>query len=166
MNIQDALSILGLAKTANQEQIKLAYRKACAKFHPDRNPGGLEMMKSVNVAYSWLLEKEYDGSLNPIDGEINTNFGDELMSAINAVIDLEGIIVEVCGSWVWLSGNTKAFKDVIKEAGYFWACKKAKWYFKPEGFKSKGRGTWDMEKIRNTYGSSEVEKNNRARLSA
>jgi hypothetical protein len=164
MNIQDALSILGLAKTANQDQIKLAYRKACTKYHPDRNPGGLEMMKSVNVAYQFLVEKNYDGETAPIDGEINMSFGDELMAAINAVIELEGVIVEICGSWVWLSGDTKPHKDTIKQSGFYWASKKMMWYFRPADYKSKGRGSWDITKIRDTYGSSELAKKTKPKL--
>jgi len=47
MNIKDALSILGLTATADQNTIKAAYRKACTKYHPDRNPAGLEIMKKL-----------------------------------------------------------------------------------------------------------------------
>ncbi|MFN7095305.1 MAG: J domain-containing protein [Burkholderiales bacterium] len=37
--------------------IKHAYRKACAIYHPDRNSAGLEMMKLVNKAYD--IAKDY-----------------------------------------------------------------------------------------------------------
>lgn len=167
MNTKDALSILGLSKIASPDQIKQAYKKASMKYHPDRNPGGLEMMKAVNVAYQFLIESKYDGSLNPFEGEEGSiSFGDNLMAAINAVIDLEGVIIEVCGSWVWLSGNTKPHKDTIKASGYYWASKKMQWYFRPADYKSKNRGNWSMDKIRETYGSSEVEKKEKQKLRA
>lgn len=157
MNIKDALSILGLSKIATQENIKQAYRKACMKYHPDRNPAGLEMMESINVAYQQLIESNYDGSVSPFDGEEgNVNYGDMLNDAINAVIVLDGITIEVCGSWIWLSGDTKKHKDTIKAAGYFWASKKLQWYFRPEDYKSRNHGTWGMDKIRDVYGSSKV----------
>ena len=156
MNIKDALSILGCTAQATQEQIKRQYRIASFKFHPDRNPAGLEMMKSVNVAYQFLVEIAYDGSENPIDEEVNSNFGDELNEAINAVIDLNGLEIEVCGSWVWVTGNTKDHKVAIKEAGYWWAKKKLAWYFRPKDYKSKGRGKFSMDDIRDKYGSESV----------
>lgn len=54
MNQHDALKVLGLSGQVSPESIKLAYKKACSKYHPDRNPAGLEIMKMVNVAYvSW-----------------------------------------------------------------------------------------------------------------
>ena len=167
MNTKDSLSILGLSKIANPDQIKQAYRKACAKYHPDKNPSGLEMMKAVNVAYSYLIEISYDGSVKPFEGEeCNVNYGDSLFDAINAVIDLPGIIIEVCGSWVWISGNTKEYKDRIKEAGYKWASKKFMWYFRPADYKSHNRGSWDMDKIRENYGSSKVQTKEKDKLKA
>jgi hypothetical protein len=163
MNIKDALSILGLTAQADQTAIKTAYRKACIKYHPDRNPAGLEMMKAVNVAYQFLCEIDYNGAERPIDEAVNANFGDELNAAINAVVGLAGIKIEVCGAWVWLTGDTRSHKDAIKAAGYWWACKKAAWYFRPADYKSSNRGDWDLEQIRDKYGSLTV--NNSQRVS-
>jgi len=156
VNIKDALSILSLTATANPSAIKTAYRKASIKYHPDRNAAGLEMMKAVNVAYSFLVEISYDGTERPIDEEVNTDFGEMLNDAINAVINLTGVEVEICGAWVWVTGNTKEHKASIKAAGYWWAKKKAAWYFRPPDYKSKNKGDWDLEKIRNKYGSVSV----------
>ncbi len=156
MKIKDALSILGLTATADQAAMKKAYRKACIKYHPDRNPAGLEMMKAVNVAYQFLQEISYNGVERPIHDEVNSDFGEILNEAINAVIGLSGINIEVCGAWVWLSGNTKQHKEKIKASGYWWAKKKAAWYFRPADYKSRNKGDWDMDKIRDKYGSVSV----------
>lgn len=156
MNIRDALSILGLNATADQNAIKTAYRKACIKYHPDRNPAGLEMMKAVNVAFQFLRDLSYNGAERPIDEEVNCDFGEALNAAINAVIGLAGINIEVCGAWVWLTGDTKAHKDTLKAAGYWWAHKKCAWYFRPQDHKSRNNGDWDLDKIRDTYGSTAV----------
>lgn len=156
MNIKDALSILGLTAQADQNAIKTAYRKACIKYHPDRNAAGLEMMKAVNVAYQFLREIVYNGAENPINEDVNIDFGDMLNDAINAVIGLTGVNIEICGAWVWLTGDTRQHKDAIKAAGYWWACKKAAWYFRPADYKSSNRGDWDLDKIRDKYGSKSV----------
>ena len=70
---------------------------------------------------------------------------------------MEGVTIEVCGIWVWLSGNTKTHKDAIKEAGYKWASKKMQWYFRPDDYKSSSRGTLSMDEIRERHGSQTIE---------
>jgi hypothetical protein len=116
------------------------------------------MMKAVNVAYQFLRDLGYNGVERPINEEVNSDFGDMLNAAITAVIGLGGVNIEVCGAWIWLSGDTKRHKDAIKAAGYWWACKKSAWYFRPPDHKSRNKGDWDLDKIRDTYGSVNVTK--------
>lgn len=56
--------ILGVSKTASQEEIKKAYRSLCKKYHPDKNNGDDTKIKEVNEAYAVLGDeakrKEYD----------------------------------------------------------------------------------------------------------
>jgi hypothetical protein len=112
MNNNDALSILNVTGEYTPEIIKTAYRKACSKYHPDRNPAGLEMMKLVNQAYEAL--KEATGNAN--DSESLSTYGEDICNALNAIIGL-GLDIEICGSWVWLHGDTKPHKDLLKASG-------------------------------------------------
>ncbi len=53
MNYKDYYKILGVAKDASQKDIKKAYRKLAAKYHPDKNPkdtAAEEKFKEVNEA--------------------------------------------------------------------------------------------------------------------
>lgn len=53
--------VLGVAKTASEDDIKKAYRKLARQFHPDRNPGDKQAetkFKEVQEAYDLLSDKQ------------------------------------------------------------------------------------------------------------
>lgn len=69
---KDYYKILGVNKTATDDEIKSAYRKLAMKYHPDKNPGDKvaeEKFKEIAEAYDVLGDpkkrKEYD---NPLSG--------------------------------------------------------------------------------------------------
>ncbi len=64
---KDFYEVLGVSKSATQEEIKAAYRKLALKYHPDRNPGNKEAeekFKEAAAAYEVLSDadkrKKYD----------------------------------------------------------------------------------------------------------
>lgn len=156
MNINEALNLLNLSgENITKEQIKKAYKKAAIKYHPDRNPASAEVMKAVNAAFEFLSNLNMN-SFNHTENEKACNFAEELEEIITELQKLQGVIIEVCGNWIWLSGETKQHKEALKELGCFWASKKKSWYYRPAGHKSKSRRAWEMDEIRNKYGSSTV----------
>ncbi len=57
MDFKDYYQTLGIAKAANDKEIKQAYRKLARKFHPDVNPGDKvaeARFKEINEAYEVL----------------------------------------------------------------------------------------------------------------
>lgn len=61
MEYKDYYNILGVTKTATQEEIKKAYRKLAVKYHPDKNSGDKtaeEKFKEVGEAYEVLKDPE------------------------------------------------------------------------------------------------------------
>lgn len=77
----DPYSILGVPRTASQEEIKRAYRKLAAQHHPDREGGDTAKFQEVQGAYAIIGDPqkraEYDNPPAPQmgPGGFSFNFG-------------------------------------------------------------------------------------------
>jgi DnaJ family protein C protein 9 len=74
--------LLGIVKTASDQEVTSAYRKMALQFHPDRNPDGSEQFKKINEAYSVLSDKAKRASYDktgviPGSGDASTDKEDE-----------------------------------------------------------------------------------------
>lgn len=152
MKLSDAVQILGLSGAINAETVRQAWREAAKKYHPDVNPAGNKMMQLINEAYETL--KDCEGSVeNTAADAKGRTYPEAVNEALNAIIGLAGLDIEICGAWVWVGGNTYQHRATLKAAGFFFAGQKKRWYFRPEDWRSTSRGTFSMDDIRARYGS-------------
>ena len=137
----------------NVTELKQVYRQLALKFHPDKG-GDTEEMQAINQEYQEALDHLLQ------DGKIDQNeFNDswDIVEKVNQVIHIPDITIEICGTWIWISGNTYPVKGTLKDNGFFWAGKKKMWYWRPPEQKRSRRTTQSMNWIRDKYGSESPE---------
>ena len=55
---RDYYEVLGISKTASEDEVKKAFRKAAVKYHPDKEGGDEAKFKEVNEAYEVLKDQQ------------------------------------------------------------------------------------------------------------
>ena len=147
------------------EQIKKRYRELAQKFHPDHNKeiDTNKIMAEINLQYEQFKNqkftstnhetgKTYEQTFDPFDG---------YRELIDALLKIPGITIELCGTWLWITGVKKEDKEkqaILKELGFTFAFKKSAWYWKPgdKKYRKKSKKELNLDEIRNLYGSNRV----------
>jgi len=123
-------------------EAKKIYKQLAKVLHPDVG-GNEEDFKNLNAIYNHILE-------NGIYFTNESKFDLELEKIISKILHFENIVIEVVGSWIWLSGDTKSIKETLKDLGFKWASQKKMWYFGE--MKSKNPHPKSLDEIKSKYG--------------
>lgn len=150
------------------EELKRQYKQLALKHHPDLG-GNTTDMQQINSEYDILFEKlkhthaTAEGKTYTESKE-TTETPDEFKNIINALINLEGINIELCGSWLWITGNTKEHKEVLKGLHFRWSKSKCAWYYHTEDYKKSSKKTYSLDEIRDLYGSETIKSEPKLKL--
>jgi molecular chaperone DnaJ len=105
----DYYEILGVARTANDGDLKSAYRKLAMKYHPDRNPGDKtaeEKFKEAAEAYAILADPE--------KRSLYDRFGHAgVKSAAGAGAGFDPSVFQEFGDFADILGNMFGFGDLF-----------------------------------------------------
>ena len=149
----------------SMEAVKKQYRKLAMKYHPDRG-GDEETFKQINNEYEEAMEIAKANETKKAKTKKEEDFiksqytnSKNFRSIIDKLIVLEGIEIEITGTWLWLRGNTYKYKEYLKsEFNAQWSKSKKCWFISPnkDFRKTRGYKGKSMSSIRNIYGSTKI----------
>ena len=140
-------------KFASREQVKERYRDLCKIHHPDKG-GFTEVMQAINAEYAIASDqavRREKPDWQEGQYEEEAIISERIRAAMEKIIKLKGIEIEVCGLWIWVGGDTHPVRESLGNAGYRWSKGKKKWYF--PGVASRNHQPFSMNQIRMRYGS-------------
>jgi len=90
--------VLGVSRSATEEEIKKSYRRMALQFHPDRNPGNKEAeekFKEAAEAYEILMDEEKRAIYDRYGHEGLSNSGFQGFHGFDDIITSFGDILEI-----------------------------------------------------------------------
>ena len=138
------------------DKIKAKYKKLAKQYHPDLG-GDTPTMQEINKEYAFASARAITGAnLSEEQTENEILSSEAYRNAIEKIIQLQGITIELVGYWIWITGNTYPVKTTLKDAGFLFAPKKAAWYFRTAEYKVSQSSGKSLDEIRAKYGSEIV----------
>ena len=108
------------------DELKAAHRRLALKYHPDMG-GSTEIMQEINNEHDALFEQlKRQHNANADEYHQTTETAEEFREILAVLLGLPGLTVELCGSWLWISGETRQHKDALKAAGCRWSSSRLK----------------------------------------
>ena len=145
------------AQCTTLDELKSEYRRLVKLHHPDLG-GDTATMQAINAAYEDAfdrLKKQHNDTHD--EAHQTTETAAEFMEIIEVLLRLDGLDIELCGSWLWIGGNTREHKDALKAAGCRWSSNKKLWYWRHEEDSHRWhRGKSTIGEIRAKYGSQHI----------
>ena len=141
------------------DELRTMYRKLAVRYHPDKG-GSTVDMQEINAEYDYLSKNLINSNTTYSEGRkyYEHHASQFIRDKLNEVIFFEDVIIEVIGSWIWISGNTRVIKEELKEKGFRFSPNKLAWYWYYGDYHKLSKRQYSMDDIRAMWGSEEVEK--------
>jgi curved DNA-binding protein CbpA len=150
------------------EEIRKNFHHFCLQLHPDKggDPEAFKAMKNEYDYFSGLLAATEGGRATAENRSARYTAETErvLREAIERFMNIPGIMIEICGFWLWISRDTFPVHEQIKTVGAKFSGHKKMWYWAATMKAGKVRGIYNMNKIRAKFGSERIESDAREQV--
>ena len=151
--------INAFSECSNFEQLKKTYIRLIRQFHPDKG-GNIELCKLVNTLYEQFANKLKNiNEQNKENEQEAPNFEsseiDDKLKEIIFTLSAFPLDLEICGSWLWITGRTWLYSKQLKACGCIFCSRKLAWCFHSVEWK-KRKHKLTLDEIRNLHGSVKV----------
>lgn len=146
-------------KCKTAEDVKVRFKELAKQLHPDCG-GNEEDFKGMMSEYTDVFNRLKDIHTSA-KGEMyesktpSTETPESFANIINELIFMKGVKVELIGSWIWVSGSTKPYKEKLKDLKFRWSKAKAAWYYTTSP-KRRPRRNNTLDDLRNRWGATEI----------
>ena len=141
--------------------LRKEYKRLAVLHHPDKG-GSTEDMQEINAEYELLSKRLIDSNTDFSDGRksYEHKVSDDLKDKIDQIINLNDITIEIIGSWIWVTGNTRPLKEELKKAEFRFSRKKLAWYWHCGEYRKKNKNHFDLDELRNMWGTDKINPEN------
>ena len=141
------------------EEVKKDYLEFVKKNHPD-NGGDEETFKEIQNEYIEIYEIYKNIHKNKNGEKYETKNDSEDLKKYKKIIDeivtIDGIDIDIIGSWLWVSGRTYEHKEKLKKIGLKYSAHKKAWYYHEGTYKKKTAETGDLDDLKKRWGYQNI----------
>lgn len=144
--------------------LRSTYKKFLIKYHPDNNAEDTTAdVQEINAEYALMFERlkngfehseHYDRATDRQKQNYSWEKDKQIREMIIALSRLEGLIIEICGVWIYVRGNTKQHRQELRALGLTWKTRQKEcWIIHFDDYYRHGQQSMSMNYIREKYGS-------------
>lgn len=156
-----------LFSASTPEELKKRYIELIKTNHPDKG-GSVETCQEINAIFDKLQHHpKFNGKHQATEEateEKPQGVGPKTLEIIANLAGFEGLHLEICGSWLWVTGDTWNYRAELKSQGLKWASNKKAWFFHEYEWTRKNRHSMTMDEIRENHGSEKIKEVKRQRI--
>ena len=151
-------------------ELRAEYKKLLIKYHPDNHieEDTTSIVQEINSEYDILFKrlknrfeksKEYDSASERTRQTYDFEKDEKIRETLQRLVKYASkeILIEVCGTWIWVSGNTKPIKEELKKLNLHYAKNKKAWYIHFDDYYRYSKSGVSLSYIRDKYGSVVVQ---------